>query len=391
MIAAFTATPVLAGGWSQDGYSAATTYFDNAEHSLGSGNVANLTEAWVVERPWTYWFRSSEPVVSGKTTYFSLYDGFHAVNVSTGASEWTYEVGCPAQVAPAVLAGIVYFVGCEGDLYALRASNGRLLWKASLGATGAPMLGGSLLYIASGSDISALNPETGATVWTYSNPSYPNRSTQLSYADDSVYFVAAGPGEESDAFIAAALNAKTGALGWTTSWTLVSWDAGQCSNIAVVKNVAYVWAMAGTSSGALYAISAKNGHAIWKVPSNWFGGTIAVANGFVYGNFGGGITAVSADSWQKPKESEEIPEGIVEWQIPEGNQESGPTVANGVIYFPAGGGEIEAANSSNGALLWSGPLLPSGGPVDAPVTVTAGQMLYESANVVTSFQLPKAG
>jgi outer membrane protein assembly factor BamB len=391
MIATFAAAPTFARGWSQDGYSAAATYFDSAEHSLGPGNVANLTETWAFERPWTYWFRSSEPVVSGKIAYFSLYDGFHAVNVSTGASEWTYEVGCPAQDAAAVLAGIAYFVGCEGALYALRASDGGLLWKTPLGATGAPMLGGSLLYIASGSDIYALNPATGARVWTYSNSSYPHRSTQLSYADDRVYFIAAGPGEESDAFVAAALNAKTGALSWTTSWTLLSSDAGQCSNIAVVKNVAYVWTMAGTSWGALYAISAKNGHAIWKVASHWFGGTIAVANGLVYGNFGGGITAVRANSSQAPKEAEEIPEGIVEWQIPEGNQESGPTVANGVIYFPAGGGEIEAANASDGAVLWSGPLLPSGGPVYAPVTVTAGQMLYESANVVTSFQLPKAG
>jgi len=42
------------------------------------------------------------------------------------------------------------------------------------------------------------------------------------------------------------------------------------------------------------------------------------------------------------------------WQYTlNGGSNSSPAVANGVVYFPAGDGNLIALNASTGALLWS--------------------------------------
>ncbi len=95
----------------------------------------------------------------------------YALNASTGAVLWSYKTGNVGG-APAVANGIVYAVSANG-LYALNASTGVLLWRTSLNAVDSPAVANGVVYLSSfnqntGADtVYALNANTGAELWSY--------------------------------------------------------------------------------------------------------------------------------------------------------------------------------------------------------------------------------
>ena len=53
----------------------------------------------------------------------------HALNASTGAMLWSYTTGSTIESSPAVANGVVYIGSDDGNVYALNASTGALLWS----------------------------------------------------------------------------------------------------------------------------------------------------------------------------------------------------------------------------------------------------------------------
>ena len=84
---------------------------------------------------------SSSPAVANGVVYFGSGDGnVYALNASTGALLWMHNTGFQLDSSPVVANGVVFIGGVysssstELTLYALNASTGALLWSNAIGS-----------------------------------------------------------------------------------------------------------------------------------------------------------------------------------------------------------------------------------------------------------------
>jgi outer membrane protein assembly factor BamB len=274
-----------------DGFDAQHTHVNPYEKIITPANVARLVQAW---RFSTGDSIGSVPTVANGIVYINSNDkkdgNLYALNATTGQVLWTrhigsYDFGC----APTVANGVVYMGAPDDNLYALNARTGNVLWTAPTeGRIGSsPTLFNGVIYI--GSD------------------------------DGTLY----------------AFNASTGKQLWA-----IPTGGDIRSSPAVANGVVYV----GSDDGHLYALNAANGNPLWKFPT---GGKVrsspAAVNGVVYvGSDDGHLYALNAAT------------GKIIWSLPTaGGIESSPAVANGVVYAGSGDGKLYAVDAAKGTLLWS--------------------------------------
>ncbi|MBV9711125.1 MAG: PQQ-like beta-propeller repeat protein, partial [Ktedonobacteraceae bacterium] len=153
--------------WNMFGYNALHTHLNPNEHTLGTGNVGAITQAWHFTTGAA--IDSSPAIVNGVAYIGSTDNNLYAVNTTTGAALWHFTAGSMATMSPAVVNGIVYFGSDNGTFYALRARTGRLLWSrfiTSRGVASSPTVVGGVVYFAGGDQyIYALRATTGAVIW----------------------------------------------------------------------------------------------------------------------------------------------------------------------------------------------------------------------------------
>ena len=129
--------------------------------------------------------RSSPTVAAGILYVGSDDNHLYALDAGTGELRWEFDTGDPVQYQPAVHEGIVYLNARAGDvhkLHALDAVSGERIWVADLPVAftmeSAPTVAGSQVYAASlTGDLYALNALTGEVVWDVRSLNGPNRST----------------------------------------------------------------------------------------------------------------------------------------------------------------------------------------------------------------------
>jgi outer membrane protein assembly factor BamB len=69
----------------------------------------------------------------------------------------------------AVAGGRVFYPCQNGRLYALRATNGKLLWSARIGQTGSsPTIAGGVVYVVAGKKVLAFEAASGKRLWSFS-------------------------------------------------------------------------------------------------------------------------------------------------------------------------------------------------------------------------------
>ena len=76
-----------------------------------------------------YQARSSPIVVDGKLYVGSINGNMYCLDTADGDVIWSYQTGAPITVSPTVSHGVVYF-GADGELKALSANTGNVLWTA---------------------------------------------------------------------------------------------------------------------------------------------------------------------------------------------------------------------------------------------------------------------
>ena len=134
--------------------------------------------------------------VSGGVVYASAeYTGggsgatVYALNGTTGATLWSYTYatgsfcgGGESPSPPAIAKGVVYFQGVDGNLYALKATNGKLMWFDTPNEglcdyfTSSPSIANGVLYVNGGDDMhfasntTAYNAATGSLLWGSPSP-----------------------------------------------------------------------------------------------------------------------------------------------------------------------------------------------------------------------------
>ena len=168
-------------------------------HRNGISGVTGLHRQWPADGPAEVWRRplgegfSSIAVAAGAVyTMFSDGSGEHIVslNANDGAERWSVrsgdhyierQGGNGPRCTPTVHGDIVFALGANGALYALRTATGETVWKRDLpadfgaerptwGFSGSPLVEGDLLLLevggSEGRALAALDKRTGKTVWT---------------------------------------------------------------------------------------------------------------------------------------------------------------------------------------------------------------------------------
>jgi len=101
-----------------------------------------------------------------------------ATNVGKLAPKWTFKTGGDVSARAAVVNGVVYFPDWGGNLFALNANNGKLIWSTQLAtyfptASGpvhsrtTPAVSGNVLYLGTqeGAYLLAINTSNGQLLW----------------------------------------------------------------------------------------------------------------------------------------------------------------------------------------------------------------------------------
>jgi outer membrane protein assembly factor BamB len=303
---------------------------------------------------------------------------------------WTYTTGGPVQSPPIVANGVVYIGSNDGNVYALKASTGTLLWSFPTGevmpVSPALAVSNGEVYVGSNSGggpfpFYALQASTGAVLWSYgtavgvsSPPTIVNGVVYIG-GFDWVYALNASDGNqvwrgETDYNTASSMAFAEGAVYYSRNSGLFS---AEYSSPAVASGVVYFATGVvsdDASDGSLrcilgpYGMAAMNAITCAVLWNYTAGGTVtysspAIVNGVVYfGSDGGNVYALNASN------------GAPLWNYTTGGSvESSPAVANGVVYIGSDDNNLYALSASTGAPLWN---YTTGGSVESSPAVANG-------------------
>ncbi|HET8908994.1 MAG TPA: PQQ-binding-like beta-propeller repeat protein [Ktedonobacterales bacterium] len=200
-----------------------------------------------------------------------------AVRARDGQAVWRYMVGLVAEAEPVVAEGVVYIGTAAGVLYALRASDGHLLWSVATlnhrAIRASVAVADDVVYSdAENGSLSALRASDGHLLWRV------NGVSGMPVVADGVVYLS-GP--------LTALRASDGAILWRAV------QLQTVTGLTVTDGVLYLGTAAieapdGTATGGyVYALNLHDGTVLWRAqgeapdPPPTFG-TPLMADGLVY-------------------------------------------------------------------------------------------------------------
>ena len=248
---------------------------------------------------------------------------------------WTF--GVPKEIPPGPLflelMGDVIYTISDGELYALRASDGRKLWNSKYLGYLAGSADGAVVYAAGPYALYALRASNGSKIWRA-----PIANLSGLAMADGVIYAADGYGDIY------ALRASDGAR----LWSFIP-SQGEPSGVAAAGDVVYT---GGSNQGAsVYALRA--GNQIWKSPIGSVSLGPEIAGDIVYvtaaADVGARLHALHAS------------DGTKLWTSPLNVQtDTPPVITADRLYISDSDGTFHSLNPLNGTRLWSYPISPQG-------------------------------
>jgi len=331
--------------WTQFHYSYTKSGYSPSETILNTGNVSGLKPVWQKTVASTF---NGTPVVSATTVYALGWNGdLEALRRSDGTALWTTSLGGTelAQFAPALYDNVVIVPtdgAGHGWMLGINARTGATIWKRALVdyPFAEPTIYGDNVYFATGNYLYDLNAATGAVRWR-----------KLLTPDPTAYYPGVyGPVAVSGSgqFVVAAsldgwlyeLNAKTGAVVWKIQAGLGIYRGGP----AIYNGIIYVpesRTQDETGGFDLVAVQVSDHHVLWRV---YCGEVTLVTPGAGAGSvFVGGRGSLDAF---------DAATGTLKWSTETSGWDWGsPVLANGVVYTTTDS-ELEAFNASTGQMLF---------------------------------------
>ncbi len=321
----------------------------------------------------------STPAVFGRTLYVGSGDGaLYALDATDGRLLWRYDAGSSVTSSPAVAGGAVYFQTRAGAVIALDALRGRLLWRTADHTdaplvwghesgdlySSSPVVAGNALVVGSGDGaVYALGTANGRVLWrtqtggrVRSSPAIDGNNVYAASFDGKLY----------------ALDLRTGAVRWTFATEGTGLDSSYFgydrrsiqSSPAVRNGTIYV----GARDGFLYAIDARSGRLRWRYDHklSWVNASPAVDGGVVF--------AGSSDA--RFVQAVEATTGKELWRTPNralGLVWSSPAVAGNIVFDADWDGRVFAIDRASGSISWIERL---GGTRIFSSPVVVGDRLY---------------
>jgi outer membrane protein assembly factor BamB len=274
-----------------------------------------------------------------------------------------------------VVANDIVYVGSDnGNLYALQAGSGRVLWHYDTGSLVSIIaVQHNTAYAIAGANydtVYALDASKGAVLWHHQVAS---TIFGLALDNEGVYINTNSSGSQGAAIYA--LRAGDGALLWQYTAQVDMPEA-----LTVLDGIVYARASDMYGRGEyLSALQASDGHLLWSMPTDEFAsGQPVEANGVVY-IATSTVYAVQATT------------GKLLWhftRFAEGEESmTAPTVVNGVVYVDTQMGTVYALRASDGSLLWHYAVPASFDPTLSGSPVVVNGMVYVAAQSGTVYAL----
>ena len=195
------ATTTLTADLSPQTWAQSRRTLQNAGYTSDQAPVPQV-EKWVASSSGSI---IAAPAVVGGLVYFIGEDGLaRALDTHTGQVVWDYPTGVPSSSAPAVAGDLVFFTLRPGRILAFNKSTGALVWEKVFDdpILASPIIADGSLYIGvSDRRLYAVDAATGQERWTFaSNDWIPS---EIAYEDGAVALSSLGG-------LVHVINAKTG-------------------------------------------------------------------------------------------------------------------------------------------------------------------------------------
>ena len=261
---------------------------------------------------------AAQPMFRGDAGHSGVYTGeasrqFHRV-------KWSFPTGDRIVSSPIHAAGVIYFGGDDGNVYAVAAADGRQLWKRSTGGpvSATPAVADGTVYVGSyDGKFYALDARSGALKWKFST-------------------------EGERRFEAPGLHGMQP----KTQTIADPFDVFLSSPVVAAGAVYF-----GSGDGNVYALDAASGQLRWKFRTgNVVHASPAYANGVLY-----------VGSWDSYFYAVDAATGVEKWRFHGGedpafhNQvgfQSSPAVVDGVVYTGCRDSNLYALDAATGKEKW---------------------------------------
>jgi outer membrane protein assembly factor BamB len=364
--------PTRLGDWPSRGYNTV----NRLPHATLS---ANPTEVWVADIGAGNTRRNviaADPVVAGGLVYTIDSDAqLQATSLSTGAPAWVtslvpdFDRGGNASGGGLAVAGDRLFATTPyGELVALNASTGAMIWRQRLGTMlGAPTVSGGTVYVVGrNTDAWAIDADDGRQRWRIPSTDTPSvlvGGPAPAIADGRVIFPF-----PSGEIVAAMPN--TGVTLWNsflaggrlgTAYATIN---DITSDPVVVGGTIY----AGNQSGRVVAMDARTGTRQWTAREGAYSPVLVAGGALFFVSDRNELIRLDADSGERVWGTE-LP-------LYEANRERrrkavfthyGPILAGGRLVVASGDGQIRMFSPESGALVGTLPL--RSGAASHPIAV----------------------
>lgn len=257
-----------------------------------------------------------------------------ALDARTGGIVWRQKVDAPVSGAPTVANGVVYVLSRDATGWAVRANDGKVLWRnfgndsmAGVMGVSAPAVSGNtvVLPFATGA-LAGVDAETGSQIWA-ANVAGARLGRAIGYFRD----MTGDPAVSGNTVYAGTSSGRVGAYDLTTG--MMKWEAreGASSPVLPVGNSVFLV----NDRAQLLRLDAANGARIWAEKLPYFTKQIVRKQSKVWNHYG-------------------------------------PVLAGNRLYLASSDGYLRVFDPASGALVGQAEI--PGGAAAAPAV--AGQTLY---------------
>ncbi len=285
---------------------------------------------------------TADPVVEGELLFIGNSSGrFMALDVTSGAIQWSFQSDAGIYGTAAVQDEQVVFGSADSTIYCLNARSGQLLWQLKTGAAvvaSPAIVEGGVYCGASDGTLRALDLKNGKEIWKFNGLQGFVETQPLIYRDKVIFGA-------WDGYLYA-LNKTTGRLCW-------QWNDGRqgilyspavCRPVAMDNRVYIV-----APDRCMSCIDVRTGKTLWRSCQDKVRESIGISSdqGLVFARcMWDTVFAINAE--QKSFAYEWKRSMNYGFDI----DSSFPIEKNGVLFFGTGYGDVYALKSCNGELIW---------------------------------------